>query len=151
MSDRSIERDGFLISTDPTRLDFDAIERLLRTSYWAPERSRDAIAHSLQNSLCFGLYETRTGRQIGLTRVVTDYATFAWLCDVILEDEYRGKGLGTWLMETALADPRVRDVGRWILATRDAHHLYQRFGFTPMARPERWMERICSKNDCTRR
>jgi N-acetylglutamate synthase-like GNAT family acetyltransferase len=143
------ERDGFLISTDPRRLDLDAIERLLRGSYWAAGRSRESIEHSVQHSRCFGLYDTRANRQIGLARVVTDFATFAWLCDVIVEEQYRGKGLGTWMLESVLSDPRLRDVTRWILATLDAHALYERLGFTPMARPDRWMERIQSKSDCT--
>ena len=144
-------RDGFVISTDPARLDLDAIERLLQSSYWASERSRASIALSISNSLCFGLYEVRSGRQIGLTRIVSDYATFAWLCDVIIEEEYRGRGLGTWMMAVVLGDPNVCHVGRWILATLDAHKLYDRYGFAPLAHADRWMERIRSKTDCTQR
>jgi GNAT superfamily N-acetyltransferase len=134
-------RDGFLISTDPERLDLDAIERLLRSAYWAPTRSRESIERGVQNSLCFGLYETQSGRQIGLTRVVTDFATFPWLCDVIVEEEHRGNGLGRWMMETVFSNPDVRDVSRWILATRDAFALYEPLGFVPLAHPGRWMER----------
>ncbi len=141
------KRDGFAISTDPSRLDVDAVERLARSSYWALGRPRDSIERSLRNSLCFGLYETQSARQIGLTRVVTDYATFAWLCDVIIEEEHRGKGLGTWMMDTVFEHPDLRDVGRWILATQDAHGLYRRYGFTPAAYPERWMERIRPKSE----
>ncbi|MGA2758736.1 MAG: GNAT family N-acetyltransferase [Candidatus Cybelea sp.] len=137
-----IQRDGFFISTDPARLDLDAIERLLGSAYWASQRSRAATDVAVKNSLCFGLYEARSGRQIGMSRVVTDYSTFAWLCDVIIEEEHRGKGLGTWMIEAVLADPRVIHVGRWILATSDAHRLYERFGFTPMAHADRWMERV---------
>jgi GNAT superfamily N-acetyltransferase len=144
-----VERGGFLISTDPQRLDLDAIERLLRGSYWAVGRSSDLIERSLQDSLAFGLYEASTGRQIGLTRVVTDYATFAWLCDVVIEPAFRRRGFGVWMMEVALAHPNLSDVRRWLLATLDAHGLYRRFGFTPLARPQRWMERMQSKNDCT--
>jgi GNAT superfamily N-acetyltransferase len=136
------QRDDFIISTDPARLDVDAIERLLQSSYWASERSRASTELAVKNSLCFGLYELRSGRQIGLTRVVTDHATFAWLCDVIVEEEHRGKGLGKWMMEVVLADPRLRHVSRWILATSDAHHLYERYGFTRMAHADRWMERV---------
>jgi predicted N-acetyltransferase YhbS len=134
-------RDGFFISTDPARLDLDAIERLLRSTYWASERSRVSIELGVKNSLCFGLYDEHSGRQIGLTRVVTDYSTFAWLCDVIVQEEHRGKGLGKWMMEVVLADPNLSHVGRWILATSDAHRLYERFGFTPMAHADCWMER----------
>jgi GNAT superfamily N-acetyltransferase len=136
------QRDGFLISTDPERLDLDAIERLLRSAYWASERSRAATELAVKNSLCFGLYDSQSGRQIGLTRVVTDYSTFAWLCDVIVEEEHRGKGLGKWMLEEVLADTRLRHVSRWMLATSDAHHLYERYGFTPMAHADRWMERV---------
>jgi N-acetylglutamate synthase-like GNAT family acetyltransferase len=136
------QRDGFFISTDPARLDLDAIERLLRSAYWASERSRAATELAVKNSLCFGLYDAQSGRQIGLTRVVTDFSTFAWLCDVIIEEQYRGKGLGKWMMEVVLADPRVCHISRWILATSDAHHLYERYGFTPMAHAGRWMERL---------
>lgn len=136
-----VVRDGFLISTDPARLDLDAIERLLRSAYWAATRSRESIERGIQNSLCFGLYEMQSGRQIGLTRVVTDFATFAWLCDVIVEEEHRGNGLGRWMMETVFSNPGVRDVSRWILATRDAFALYEPHGFVPLAHPGRWMER----------
>jgi GNAT superfamily N-acetyltransferase len=144
-------RDGFVISTDPARLDIGAIERLLRSSYWASERSRASIEVSISNSLCFGLYEVRSGRQVGLTRVVSDYATFAWLCDVIVDKEYRGRGLGTWMMAVVLGDPSVRHVSRWILATSDAHGLYDRYGFTPLGHADRWMERIRSITDGTQR
>lgn len=143
------EREGFLISTDRGRLNLDAIERLLRGSYWAADRSREAIERSVSNSLCFGLYDLRDGRQIGLTRAVTDYATFAWLCDVIVDEGYRGRGLGKWMMETIFSDPELGNISRWILATLDAEKLYQRYGFAALARAERWMERILSKTDCT--
>ncbi len=121
-------RGGYEISTDPARLDLDRIVALMRTSYWAAERTRESTEASLRNSRCFGLYDTSHERQIGLTRVVTDYATFAWVCDVIVDEEYRGNGLGVWMMETVLADPRLRGVRRWTLATRNAHALYARFG-----------------------
>jgi GNAT superfamily N-acetyltransferase len=144
-----LEREGFLISTDPARLDLDAIERLLRSSYWAGDRPRDAIERSVHNSLCFGLYDLRNGGQIGLTRAVTDYTTFAWLCDVIVDEAYRGRGLGSWMMATIFSDPNLGSIGRWILATLDAETLYQRYGFTSLARAERWMERVLSRTDCT--
>jgi GNAT superfamily N-acetyltransferase len=135
-----VRRDGFEISTDPVRLDIDRIQALIRTSYWAAERSRKNMEASLRNSRCFGLYDASNGRQIGLARVVTDYATFAWICDVIVERGYRRNGLGIWLMETVLADPQLRNVRRWTLATRNAHRLYERFGFVPLAHPDSWME-----------
>lgn len=143
------ERDGFIVSADPARIDAGAVERLLSTAYWASGRSQSTIRESLRNSRCFGLYDARSGRQAGFMRVVTDYATFAWLCDVIIEEGLRGKGLGTWMLEFVLNDPEMQSVTRWILATGDAHALYARFGFTPMAKPDVWMERILSKTDCT--
>jgi GNAT superfamily N-acetyltransferase len=149
MTDGDLRCGDFFITTDSQRLDLDATERLLRGSYWASGRSRDAIESSLEHSLCFALFDGRTNRQVGLLRVVTDYATFAWLCDVVVEDAYRGRGLGKWLLEVALAHPRTKHVGRWILATLDAHALYSQYGFAPLARPERWMERISAANDCT--
>ncbi len=135
------ERDGFVVSSDPARLEPEAVELLLRSSYWAATRPRDVTERSLRGSLCFGLYEPREGRLVGLARVVTDYVTFAWLCDVILDRAYRGRGLGTWMLETVLSAPDVRDVSRWILATRDAHEVYARHGFESLAHPDRWMER----------
>ena len=135
-----VRRDGYEISTDPARLDLDRVEALIRTSYWAADRTRASTEISLRNSRCFGLYDASNGRQIGLTRVVTDYATFAWVCDVIVDEEYRGNGLGIWMMETVLADPQLRGVRRWTLATRNAHRLYARIGFIPLAKPGNWME-----------
>jgi len=138
----NVEREGFIISSDRSRFDYGAIERLLRGSYWAGERPREAIEHSVKNSLCFGLYDASDGKQVGFTRVVTDSSTFAWICDVIVDPAYRGRGLGSWMMGHVLADPDLRDVRRWILATRDAHDFYAVHGFTPLAHPDRWMEYI---------
>jgi GNAT superfamily N-acetyltransferase len=135
-----VRRDGFEISTDPARIDLDAVERLMRTSYWAGERSREAIEVSARNSRCYGLYDLATGELIGFTRVVTDYSTFAWICDVIVDAAFRGNGLGVWMMETVLADPQLSGVRRWTLATRNAHSLYARFGFNPLKHPDNWME-----------
>jgi GNAT superfamily N-acetyltransferase len=134
-----VRRDGYEVSTDPARLDLERIDAL-RTGCWAAERTRESTEAALRNSRCFGLYDASHGRQIGLTRVVTDYATFAWVCDVIVDENYRGNGLGVWMMETVLADPQLRGVRRWTLATRNAHRLYARFGFNPLAKPDNWME-----------
>ena len=95
---------------------------------------------SLQHSLVFGIYDD--SRQVGLARIVTDYATFAWLCDVFVHEDYRGKGVGKWLMATIISHPDLHDLRRIMLATRDAHGLYSQFGFTSMNNPERWMERF---------
>jgi len=133
-----VERDGFTISTDPARLDLDAICGFLARSYWAQDRTRETMQRAMKHSLCFGVYEGP--RQVGFARVLTDYATFAWLADVFIAEQYRGRGLGKWLVEVVLLHPDVLNVPRWFLATRDAHELYRRFGFTALTAPERRME-----------
>jgi GNAT superfamily N-acetyltransferase len=132
-------RDSLLISTDPARLDLDAICDFLSRAYWAQGRPRERIELSLQNSLVFGVYDGE--RQIGLARVVTDYATFAWVCDVFVDEQYRGRGIGKWLMATLVSHPDLQGLRRFLLATRDAHGLYAQFGFAGLSAPERWMER----------
>ncbi|MDZ4864040.1 MAG: GNAT family N-acetyltransferase [Gemmatimonadota bacterium] len=131
-------RDTFQVSTDPARLDLDAIHAYLTASYWAEGIPRELVARSLDGSLAFGLYDAE--RQIGLARVITDRATFAYLCDVYVLEEYRGLKLGVWLMECVVAHPDLQGLRRVILATRDAHAFYARFGFTPPARPQALME-----------
>ena len=133
-------RAPFTISTDPARLDVDAIADMLTRAYWAKGRTRDVIARYIQHSLTFGVYDGT--RQIGLARVVSDYTTFAWLCDVFIHEDYRGRGLGKWLMETVHSHPDLQGLRRWMLATRDAHGLYKQFGWTPLANVERWMEKF---------
>jgi GNAT superfamily N-acetyltransferase len=131
-------RGSFLISTDRAKLDAIAIYLYLSESYWAKTRSRDAVERSLTNSLCFGLYEDN--KQIGLARVVSDFATFAYLCDVYVLDSHQGKGLGAWLLQAVMSHPELQNLRRWLLATRDAHGLYRKAGFTELKTPERWME-----------
>ena len=131
------ERENFTISTDPAKLDRDVICDFLARSYWANDRPRDIIERSLANSLVFGMYDGT--KQIGLARVVTDYATFAWLCDVFIDKAYRGQNLGKWLMKSILDHPDLQGLRRFLLATRDAHGLYSQFGFEPLKNPERWM------------
>jgi len=132
------ERDGFTVSTDPALLDVDAVHAFLTTSYWAEGIPRETVERALRNSLCFGLYEGC--RQIGLARVITDGATFAYLCDVYVLPEMRGRGLGTWLMECVMAHPDLQGLRRFSLVTRDAHELYRPFGFMEIKSPERHME-----------
>jgi GNAT superfamily N-acetyltransferase len=131
-------RGTLCISTDPTRLDIEAIHAYLSRSYWAEGIPKDVVAKSVQSSICFGLYDGT--RQIGLARVITDKATFAYLCDVYVLDEYRGHGLGKWLMEAVSAHPDLQSLRRFVLLTRDAHGLYEKFGFTPLKDPGRYME-----------
>jgi GNAT superfamily N-acetyltransferase len=118
----------YLVSTAPGRLDLDFVCNALAGTYWARSRQRAVIRKSLRNSLCFGVYERRGGRQVGFARVVTDRATFCWICDVVVAEGERGKGIGKLLMAAVSGHPVV---GRMlnILATRDAHGLYEKFGF----------------------
>jgi GNAT superfamily N-acetyltransferase len=138
-------RDDYLISTDQSLLDLKLIHQWLSTeAYWATGRSLDVVSRATENSLSFGLYQvTSPGqhRQAGFARVVTDYATFAWVADVFVLPEHRGSGLGKWLMEVILAHPQLQGFRRWVLSTKDAHGLYAQLGFRPLHRPERWMER----------
>jgi GNAT superfamily N-acetyltransferase len=132
------EREGYLVSTDRSRLDLAAVHRFLSTSYWSPGLPREVLTRAVAGSLCFGLYHA--GEQVGFARVVTDRATFAYLCDVYVLETHRGRGLGKWLMHVVLGHPFLLDLRRFVLATRDAHGLYERFGFQPLARPDRFME-----------
>jgi GNAT superfamily N-acetyltransferase len=124
----SAGRDDYFISAEADLLDLDFICRALAGSYWAQDRPRSVIADSLRKSLCFGVYEASRRTQVGFARVVTDGATFSWLCDVIIDEKHRKKGLGKFLMAAVLADPRIRDT-MFLLGTRDAHGLYERYGF----------------------
>jgi GNAT superfamily N-acetyltransferase len=124
------ERDGYEISTDPARLDRDAIHAFLRTAYWSPDVERDVVDRSIEGSISFGLYAP-DGELAGFARAVTDGASFAWIADVFVLEAHRGRGLGVWLVESVLAHPEVRDVRRVMLGTADAHGLYERFGFLP--------------------
>ena len=136
--DIETQRDQFVISTDKRRLDLDAIAGMLSGAYWAKGRPRERTERAIQNSLVFGLYDG--ARQIGMARVVSDYAVFAYLCDVIIDETYRAQGLGKWLVETVMAHPDLQGLRRWTLATRDAHGLYRRYGWNPLTDPGGWME-----------
>ena len=131
----------FVISTDRSRLNLEFIHSFLSNkAYWAIGRSREVVQQAIENSLNFGVFDGN--QQIGFARVVTDFATFAWLADVFIIDEYRGHGLGVWLIEVITSHPQLQGFRRWILATRDAHELYRRFGFTELANPQRYMEKL---------
>ncbi|MEZ5967274.1 MAG: GNAT family N-acetyltransferase [Planctomycetota bacterium] len=133
-----VHRGEFTISTDPARLDLAAVHAFLASSYWSTGIPATTLARAAAQSLSFGLFHRE--HQIGFARVVTDRATFAYLCDVYVLDHYRGRGLGTWLMQTVVAHPELQGLRRFVLVTRDAHALYTRFGFEPLARAEGFME-----------
>ena len=131
-------KDDFCISTDKSKIDTAYVHQFLSTSYWAEKIPLDVVQRSINGSLCFGIYCDH--QQIGFARVITDEATFAYLCDVFIDEAYRGKGLSKWLMETILAYPGLRGLRRFMLATRDAHELYRQFGFSELSFADRWMQ-----------
>ncbi|MCG5470138.1 GNAT family N-acetyltransferase [Micromonospora sp. LAH09] len=132
--------DGYLLSTDPALLDLGLVHHWLSTdAYWALGRDRDTVDRAFAGSLPFGVYRPEDGRQVAVARVVTDRATFAWLCDVYVDRAARGRGLGGWLARAARDHLDELGVRRILLATNDAHQVYARVGFTPLDGPERWM------------
>lgn len=131
----------YTISTDPQKMDVDVIYGYLSRSYWAEGRTKATVEKSLRNSLNFGVFDEKDA-QVGFARVITDYATFAYLADVFILEEHRGHGLSKRLMETIMAHPDLQGLRRWSLATRDAHGLYEQFGFTPLPKPEIWMQKF---------
>ena len=135
------EPQEYEISTDKTRLDLELIhDYLSNRSYWAQGRSLEATKESIEHSLCFGLYDGN--QQVGFARVVTDYATFAWLCDVFVIESHRGRGLGKAMVARAVAHPELQGLKLFLLATRDAHELYRQYGgFKALQEPEKWMVR----------
>ncbi|MGD3108505.1 GNAT family N-acetyltransferase [Streptomyces sp. YGL11-2] len=138
MTDHAL--DGYEISTDPARLDADLVHDWLSAdTYWALGRTREMHDRALANSLNFGLYEESSGRQTAYARIVTDYATFAWLCDVYVCRDDRGKGLGTGLVEAIAAHLSPFGLSRLTLATKDAHGVYEKVGFRTLTAPEQWM------------
>jgi len=132
-------KDDYTISTDRERLDTQLILGYLREAYWSLGRPQAVIERSIRNSESFGLYYH--AQQVGFARAVTDYATFAYVCDVFILPQEQGKGLGRWLMETMLAHPELQGLKWWYLRTRDAHGLYKKLGFRPLLEPDRSMER----------
>lgn len=139
MENIAVEKDQFLISTDRSKLDTDSIHEFLSTkAYWCLNIPKETVRKSIENSLCFGLYDG--AKQIGFARVISDFATIAYLGDVYVLEEYRGHGLSKWLMETVMSHPQLQGLRRWILLTGDAHGLYRKFGWTDIADPSLWME-----------
>lgn len=131
----------FYISTDKTKLNIEVIHNfLVNQSYWAKNRSLETVKKSIEHSLCFGLYHN--DQQIGFGRVATDYAVFAWILDVFIIDNYRGRGLSKKLMEAIMSNAKLKGLQRWGLATNDAHGLYEQFGFHKCINPEIFMEKV---------
>jgi GNAT superfamily N-acetyltransferase len=132
----------YTISTDKTKLDVRMIHHFLyTTAYWAVGRPMSIVRKTIENSLCFGLYAGET--QVGFARVVTDYATFGWMCDVFILPSHRGRGLGKWLVECVVAHPDVKGLRRILLSSRDAHNLYEKYGgFHSLHYPANWMEKF---------
>ena len=135
---REWQRGAYLVSTDKARLDLEMIHGFLKTSYWAAGIPAQAVRRSVENSLTFGLF--RGDEQVGFARVVTDYATFAYLADVFVLEPHRGQGLGKWMMEVVFSHPELQGLRRWMLATRDAHGLYRKYGFAEPENPQIFME-----------
>ena len=126
------------LSRDKSKLDPSVIHAFLTESYWSKGCSMDNVLCRIENALCFGVYDKN--QQVGFARVITDCATFAYLADVFILENYRGQGLSKQLMTFILAQPDLQNLKRWTLATRDAHGLYAQFGFTPLSKTELWME-----------
>lgn len=141
---REWRRGEYAVSDDPSRLDLGVVHGYLSRSYWAAGIPRETVARSMAGSLCFGIYHGGPAGegQVGFARVVTDRATFAYLADVFVLEEHRGRGLARWLMEVIVAHPELQGLRRWSLVTRDAHELYRPFGFREVAAPELHMERL---------
>lgn len=133
------QRGEFLISTDRDRLDLDVIYDFLTNCYWAKGIPGETVARSIEGALCFGIYDGE-GAQVGFARVISDFATVAYIGDVFVLETHRGRGLSKWLMECIVQHPALQNLRRWFLTTRDAHGLYSQFGFTPVKAPERFME-----------
>lgn len=139
MNEKAFAIKGFSISTDKNLIEFDTVYHYLTNdSYWAQGITADRLTRAIENSTCFGVYQG--SKQAGFARVVTDYATFAYICDVFILPVYRRLGLSKWLMQTIKEYPQFQGLRRWSLATLDAHGLYEQFGFSVLANAKRWME-----------
>ena len=136
---REWRRGAYLVTMDKARLDLEVVHSFLKTSYWAAGIPAEVVRRSVENSLAFGLF--RGDEQVGFARVVTDYATFAYLADVFVLEPHRGHGLGKWMMEVVISHPDLQGLRRWMLATRDAHELYREYGFTELEEPSIFMEK----------
>jgi len=132
-------KDGYLVSTDKSKIDVETVHHFLSHSYWAENIPLEVVRKSIENSLCFGIYHQE--KLVGFARAISDFATFAYLADVFILPEERGKGLSKWLIGIILEHPQLHGLRRFTLATRDAHSLYAQFGFSLFDKPERWMQK----------
>ncbi len=132
---------AYTLSDDPARLDVAAMHAYLRRAYWSEEIPLEVVERGVRGSLCIGAYDAN-GAQVGLVRLISDYATFCYVCDVYVLEEHRGRGLSKALMAMATSHPKLQGLRRWNLVTHDAHGLYRQFGFNSLARPERHMEKL---------
>jgi GNAT superfamily N-acetyltransferase len=128
------------VSTDKSKLDVPFIQNFLKDIYWAAGRTIDEVQTTIDSSFCFGIYSDE--KQIGFCRVITDYVVFAYVMDVFIIDEHRGKGYSLILINAMMAEPKLQHVKIWRLATSDAHFLYEKFGFNSLAHPEKMMEKV---------
>lgn len=131
---------NLIISDDKTKLDVKLIHNFLTTSYWAEGRTIEEVKKSIEHSICFGLY--KADKQIGFARILTDYTVIAYLMDVFILEEYRGKGFSKLLLKRIFEDERFKSIKKWMLATKDAHSLYAQFGFDTIKNPDRLMEKV---------
>ena len=133
----NVAKNNYVISTDKSKIDIKYVHGFLSASYWSPGVPIAVVKKGMKHSLCFGLYDG--GQQIGYARMITDKASFAYLADVFIDEGYRGKGLGKWFIEMILVHPDLHGLRRILLATKDAHRLYEKCGFTSINNPERYM------------
>jgi GNAT superfamily N-acetyltransferase len=138
VQEREYRKGKFTVSTDRKLIDLDVVHGFLTECYWAQGIARDIVARSIENSLCFGVYAE--GKRVGFARVISDYATYAYVGDVFVLQSFRGRGLGKWMMECVMQHPRLQGLRRWSLVTSDAHGLYAQFGFEPLKKPQNYME-----------
>jgi len=136
---REVHEGGYVLSTDKNRLDIEKIHGFLKRSYWASSRTRKVLEKSIEKSCCLGIYERHTWLQVGFARIITDYATFGYLCDMFIDEAHRNIGLAKWMLSVIMRDPELMTLRRLLLATQDAHGLYRQFGFE-MVDADRFME-----------
>ncbi|MBC3540850.1 GNAT family N-acetyltransferase [Rufibacter sediminis] len=132
------DKSGFFLSFDKDLLQLETIHGFLRQVYWSKDIPRQVVKRAIDHSLCVGVYFE--GKQVAFARLITDYTTFAYLCDVFVLEDYRGNGLSKWMIKAFRAHPELQKLRRWMLATQDAHDLYSQFGFEPLPHPERFMQ-----------